>query len=95
LLQELDDQIVAARRQLQQLESARAALAGAEFVLGATRMGASDTGLRVIALSNRIRKLKRLKADKNEIATLEQERDVLREQLAKEKAERAARRRSA
>jgi hypothetical protein len=69
-LQELDDQIVAARRQLQQLESARAALAGAEFVLGATRMGASDTGLRVIALSNRIRKLKRLKADKNEIATL-------------------------
>jgi hypothetical protein len=58
-------------------------------------MGASDTGLRVIALSNRIRKLKRLKADKNEIATLEQERDVLREQLAKEKAERAARRRSA
>jgi len=94
-LQELDDQIVAARRQLQQLESARAALAGAEFVLGATRMGASDTGLRVIALSNRIRKLKRLKADKNEIATLEQERDVLREQLAKEKAERAARRRSA
>jgi len=49
----------------------------------------------VIALSNRIRKLKRLKADKNEIATLEQERDVLREQLAKEKAERAARRRSA
>lgn len=94
-MQELDDQIVAARRQLQQLESARAALAGAEFVLGATRMGASDTGLRVIALSNRIRKLKRLKADKNEIATLEQERDVLREQLAKEKAERAARRRSA
>jgi hypothetical protein len=94
LLVELDSQIAAAQRQLQQLQSARAALAGTEFVLGAERKFVSDLGVEIIAKNNTLQKLKRTKGDKTEIARLEKELAEMREQLKRQKAEERARRRS-
>ena len=88
LLADLDEHIAAARRHLQQLESARAALVGIEFVLAEhkTQSGMSNLGIEIVVTNNSLQKAKR-EGNKSLTKELEQRLVEMREQLKQQNAE--------
>ena len=93
LLDGLEAQIRAAEENLERLKTARAALTGGAFM--PARRGISPTGIAVVSANNTLRRLKRERADKTEIATVKKELNELRAKLAREKSERVTARRKA